>query len=240
MTDRPILAPLAAELKGAVRRQRRRRYLQRAAAVLVATGLFGSGTAGALALTGVLGSSEPSRPYGLEPPEPNLRYAKQPVVLARGPRGHGKSFEVVGYQLARRDGSWPADVCLDILLLPEGSGHGCLSPTEYFQSSSGLPGRSYTFDGAAEVDVSAVRLTFRRADGTPGSAAASLARADNPETLRAVGITEPFAIWRARVPPGAREVRARAYGPTGKPTWTAVDIGEVANPGYREEKQGSK
>jgi len=240
MTDRPILAPLAAELKSAVRRRRRRRFLARAAAALVAFGIFGSGTAGALALTGVWGATEPSRPYGVQPPEPNLRYAKKPVVLARGERGHGKSFEVVGYQLAPRDGSWPADVCLDILLLPEGTGHGCLSPTGYWQASSGLPSRGYTIEGAAEVDVSAVRLTFRRADGTPGSTVARLARADNPETLRAVGITEAFAIWRGRVPAGARDVRAHAYGPTGTPTWTAVDPMEVADPGSREGGHASK
>jgi len=231
MTDAPILAPLADELKRAVRRQRRRRYAWRTSAAVLVAALFGSGTAGALALTGVLGSTEPSRPYGAQPPEPNLRYAKRPVVLARGDRGHGKSFEVVGYQLAPRDDSLQPFVCLDIRFVPEGTGHGCLSPDEYFQGRSGTPRRGYTFEGAAEVDVSAVRLTYRRADGTTASKDATVVRADNPQTLKAVGIDEPFAIWRARLPAGARDLRAHAYGPDGQRTWTAVDPLEVAGGG---------
>ena len=228
MTDAPILGPLADELKRAVRRQRRRRYAWRTAATLLVAAVFGSGAAGALALTGALESTEPSSSYDAQPPEPDLQYAKRPVVLARGDRGSGKSFEVVGYQLARRDGSLPPDVCLDIRYVPEGTGHGCLSPDNYFQGRSGTPARGYTFEGAAEVDVSAVRLTYQRADGTTASKDATVVRADNHQTLKAVGINEPFAIWRARLPPGARNPRAHAYGPDGQRTWTAVDPADVA------------
>lgn len=225
MTGKPILVPLADELKRAVRRRRRRGSLMRRGALVLLVGVFGSGAAGALALTGAFDPDRPTAPYGQQPPEPNLRYAKRPVVLARGARGAGKSFEVVGYQLARRDGAQPPNICLDIRLIPEGGGHGCLSPDRHFAGSSGGPS-GITFEGAAEPDVSAVTVTYRRADGTSARRPALLARAENPRTLRAVGISEPFAIWRARLPSGARRVRARAYTTDGRPAWTAVNPAE--------------
>lgn len=106
---------------------------------------------------------------------------------------------------------------------PEGSAHGCLSPSGYLQGRTGLPSRGFTFEGAAESDVSAVRVAFRASDGVAHERLAVVARALDPRTLRAVGIDEPFGIWRVTLPAGATDVHARGFDARGSLAWTAAD-----------------
>lgn len=219
---RVLLTPLVAELGRAARRRRRRAVLLRLAAVAAGLLLFGSASAVAVALTGVLEDSRPSRPYPADPPEPSLAYGKRPIVLARGPRGPGRSFEVVGYTLAQRDRSRAEQVCLDIRLVPEGTGHGCLSPDRRIAGRSGLPGSGFTYEGAAEPRIRRMEISYRDKDGARAAVAAVLARAENPRLLRAVGINEPFSIWRARLPGDPKRVVARAYDAKDQLVWTAA------------------
>jgi len=110
-----------------------------------------------------------------------------------------------------------------VVLLPERTGHGCVSPSRRVQGRTGRRGGPYTYEGAGGADLAGVRPRFRRRDGRRGVVRADVARAIDARTLRAVGIGRPFLVWRAIVPPGATEIRAEGLSREGTIRWTARD-----------------
>ena len=223
MTPDPLLPALEEELVRTARRSslpraRRRRLL----VVLVGATLGVTATAtAAVSIFGDPVGSSPDR-YGPEPPEPNLRYAKAPVVLARVDQGRDR-FQIVGYRFDPRGGASRGDLCLDVVLLPSREGFGCLQDTGYVQGTG-----SGSLTGAAEPDVRQITVSYRIGARKRGLSTATVARATDARSLTQLGL-EPFSIWKARLPRGAFAMQVTAIDDNGKVLWRAVDPSELAS-----------
>jgi hypothetical protein len=218
VTNIPALKHELVEAKRRLRR-RSRRLPRRTAALAACIVVVVSGTAGAVLMTtGTIGG-EPSAPYGSTPPEGALRYGAAPVVLAVG-HGEGWSFEVVGYRLGER-GENSTDLCLDVVLIDgrSRSTSGCFTPTGRAQGTIVGPA-GVTVVGATSQDVASVDVRDVR-DGHQVASAAVPARAEDREVLSRVGVSDPFTLYVARLPAGARRVQAIAKSPAGEQVWTA-------------------
>jgi hypothetical protein len=165
---------------------------------------------------GTVGGPPSSGHYGDRPPEDFLRYGSTPTVVAVGERG-GFRYEVVGYKLGRERGSM--EVCLDVVT-PDGAS-GCNRYNHRIGGvSHGLTESRVT--GATTVPgVAHIEIDYFRDGGPPGETEAILARADDLEVLRRVGIPERFTFYVARTPPNLRFVESTAYDEDGHVLWRA-------------------
>jgi len=149
--------------------------------------------------------------YAASPPEEGHRYTRRPRLLAVGERQGERVFSVVGYHLAGPGGA--GSLCLDVVLA-DGTASGCLSPSEHAQGTAGGL-RTQNAVGATTQAVDAVEVTY----GRSGRADAVLARAEDPEALRALEL-EPFTMYLAEIPGGARPRTAVARR-DGRVVWRA-------------------
>jgi hypothetical protein len=207
---------------------RRRRTRRRGTGALaLAIGLtLAAGTAAAVLVERGYVGGEPTHDYGRDAPEADIgvHYRTRPVVIAAGRLLDGEPFEVVGYQQSGSAGG--QELCIDIHFPRRGYGSGCGSNTGYAQSVSRGPGHPTMVTGAATPETTKVMVGYRRG-GQRGSAAAALELVADPEVLARIQVDEPFGFYVAKLPEGARHMKARGLDASGRVLWDAVFLQDV-------------
>jgi hypothetical protein len=196
-----------------------------ALALAVGLALAAGSAAAVLVQRGEVGG-EPSARYGRDAPEADIgvHYRTRPVVIAAGRLPDGEPFEVVGYQQSGAAGG--QDLCIDTNFPRRGYGAGCGSNTGYAQSVSRGPGHPTTVTGAATPETARVLVSYRRGD-RHGSAAAALELVADPGVLARIQVDEPFGFYVAKLPEGARDMKAEGLDADGSVLWDAVFLDDV-------------
>lgn len=158
-----------------------------------------------------------------------MRYGTRPIVIGCAALASGRRFELVGYQLGRREHT---SLCIDHYDFESGQSWGC--------------GSNVVFGGGAIDATSKTRLP-RRPDVVSGTVSGSVARVvvrseiggrlrRHPAAvvevrdrglLRAIAVRNPFGRYMAEVPPGAQAATGEALDVHGR------TLGLAFFPGFR-------
>lgn len=207
-------------VEAAGRRGRRRLPRTRALGLGLAFTALAAGSAGAV-MTGVVGGRPSLFAQGPGPaPEEGIEITRGKVVLGTGRLERAGRWELVGYRQRHR-GSTRDDLCLDIVLVDQGTGYGCGNATERTQVISGDAAGMQLSGATTRPGVAGVRVRYRVGRrGPEGVSRASLVRV--PADVAALaGIDHAFIYYVAELPSRSRELVAEALDEQGRTVWTA-------------------